>query len=51
MSDLKQDRMLLGAAEKDVSALRGMDDAAVFADDFTIFRYGRSRERAFELLR
>ena len=32
MSDLKQARALLEAAEFDVSALCGMGDAAVFAD-------------------
>jgi len=33
MSDPKQARILLEAAERDVSALRGMGDAAVFADE------------------
>ena len=33
MSDLKQARVLLTAAERDISALRGMADAAVFADE------------------
>ncbi len=32
MSDLKQARVLLEAAALDVSALRGMGDAVVFAD-------------------
>ena len=33
MSDLEQARELVGAAERDVSALRGMGDADVFADE------------------
>ena len=33
MTDLRQARALLGAAERDVAALRGMGDAAVFADE------------------
>ena len=33
MSDLKQARVLLMSAERDISALRGMADAAVFADE------------------
>ena len=32
MSDPKQARVPLEAAERDVTALRGMGDAAVFAD-------------------
>lgn len=37
MSDIKEARALLNASERDNSALRGMGDAAVFAD--TIFGF------------
>ena len=33
MSDPKQARLLLTAAERDFTALRGMEDATVFADE------------------
>ena len=33
MSDLKQARVLLMSAERDISTLRGMADVAVFADE------------------
>ncbi len=33
MSDLEQAQELFRAAERDISALRGMGDAAVFADE------------------
>ena len=45
MSDLKQARMLLEAAQKDVSALRGMDDAAVFADEIFGFHAQQAAEK------
>ena len=46
MSDLKQARALLEAAERDYSALRGMGDAAVFADEV----FGFHAEQAVEKL-
>ena len=46
MSDLKQARALLEAAERDYSALRGMGDATVFADEI----FGFHAEQAVEKL-
>lgn len=46
MSDLKQARALLDAAERDYSALRGMRDPAVFADEI----FGFHAEQAVEKL-
>ena len=45
MSDLKQARVLLEAAERDTSALRGMGDAAVFADEIFGFHVQQAAER------
>ena len=42
MSDRKQARVLVTAAERDISALHGMADAAVFADE--IYRASDARE-------
>lgn len=44
MSDLKQARALLEAAERDYSALRGMGDTTVFADEI----FGFHAEQAVE---
>ena len=38
MSDLKQTKILVKAAERDLSALHGMGEAAVFADEIFGFR-------------
>ena len=48
MSDLKQARVLLEAAEFDVSALRGMGDAAVFADAVFGFHVQQAVEKLFK---
>ena len=48
MSDLKQARVLLEAAEFDVSALRGMGDAAVFADAVFGFHVQQAAEKLFK---
>ena len=45
MSDPKQARVLLEAAERDVSALRGMGDAAVFADEVFGFHAQQAAEK------
>ena len=45
MSDLKQARTLLEAAEKDVSALRGMGDVVVFADEIFGFHVQQAAEK------
>ena len=48
MSDPKQARVLLEAAERDVSALRGMGDAAVFADEIYGFHAQQATEKLFK---
>lgn len=48
MSDPKQARTLLEAAERDVSALRGMGDAAVFADEIFGFHVQQAAEKLFK---
>ena len=48
MSDLKQARVLLEAAGFDVSALRGMGDAAVFADAIFGFHVQQAAEKSFK---
>ena len=48
MSDLEQARVLLEAAERDVSALRGMGDAAVFADEVFGFHAQQAAEKLFK---
>ncbi|MDE0239275.1 MAG: hypothetical protein OXQ84_03605 [bacterium] len=45
MSDLEQARELVGAAQKDISALRGMGDATVFADEFFGFHVQQAAEK------
>ena len=45
MSDPKQARVLLKAAERDVSALRGMGDAAVFAGEVFGFHAQQAAEK------
>ena len=48
MSDPKQARVLLEVAERDVSALRGMGDAAVFADEIFGFHVQQAAEKLFK---
>ena len=48
MSDLEQARELVGAAERDVSALRGMGDADVFADEIFGFHVQQAAEKLFK---
>ncbi len=45
MSDLKQARVLLTSAERDISALRGMADAAVFTDEIFGFHAQQAAEK------
>lgn len=45
MSDIKEARALLNAAERDISALRGMGDAAVFADAIFGFHVQQAAEK------
>ena len=48
MSDPKQARVLLEAAERDASALRGMGDATVFADEIFGFHVQQAAEKLFK---
>lgn len=48
MSDRKQARELLEAAERDLSALRGMGDASVFADEIFGFHMQQAVEKSFK---
>ena len=48
MSDRKQARALLEAAERDLSALRGMGDAGVFADEIFGFHAQQAVEKSFK---
>lgn len=48
MSDLEQARELVGAAERGISALRGMGDAAVFADEIFGFHVQQAAEKLFK---
>ena len=45
MSDLKQARVLLMSAKRDISALHGMADAAVFADEIFGFHAQQAAEK------
>lgn len=45
MSDRKQARVLVTAAERDISALHGMADAAVFADEIYGFHVQQAAEK------
>ena len=42
-------RVLLGAAERDLRALRGMDDPAVFADEIAGFHAQQAAEKLFKV--
>ncbi len=48
MSDRKQARALIEAAERDLSALRGMGDASVFADEIFGFHTQQAVEKSFK---
>ena len=48
MSDLRQARVLVEAAERDVFALRGMGDTAVFADAIFGFHVQQAAEKLFK---
>lgn len=48
MSDLKEARVLIEAAERDISALRGMHDADVFADEIFGFHVQQAAEKLFK---
>lgn len=48
MNDLEQARELASAAERDISALRGMDDAAIFADEIFGFHVQQAAEKLFK---
>ena len=48
MKDLEQARELAGAAERDISALRGMGNAAVFADEIFGFHVQQAAEKLFK---
>ncbi len=45
MNDLEKARTLIRAAERDISALRGMDDADVFADEIFGFHVQQAAEK------
>lgn len=48
MKDLEQAQILLTAAQRDLSALAGMDDATVFADEIFGFLVQQAAEKLFE---
>ena len=48
MSDPRQARELLEAAERDLSALRGMTDADIFADEIFGFHAQQAVEKSFK---
>ena len=48
MSDLEQARALIEAAERDLSALRGMGDVGVFADEIFGFHVQQAVEKSFK---
>ena len=48
MSDLDQARALLDAAQRDLSALRGMYDAGIFADEIFGFHAQQVAEKALK---
>ena len=49
MSDLDDARTLLKVAERDLRALRGMDDPAVFADEIAGFHAQQAAEKLFKV--
>ena len=50
MSDIKQARVLLEAAERDFSAIRGMGDASIFADEIFGFHVQQAVEKSLKAL-
>ena len=50
MSDIKQARVLLEAAERDYSAIRGMEDATIFADEIFGFHVQQALEKSLKAL-
>ena len=48
MSDPRQARVLVRAAEKDITALRGMSDADIFADEIFGFHAQQAAEKLFK---
>ena len=50
MSDIKQARVLLEAAERDYTALRGMGDTSIFADEIFGFHVQQAVEKSFKAL-
>ena len=48
MNDLEQARELLNAAERDLSALRGMGDVEIFADEIFGFHVQQAIEKSFK---
>ena len=50
MSDIKQARVLLEAAERDYIALRGMGDSSIFADEIFGFHVQQSLEKSLKAL-
>ncbi len=50
MSDIKQARVLLEAAERDYSALRGMEDTTIFADEIFGFHVQQAVEKLLKAL-
>ena len=49
MSGLDDARALLEAAERDLCALRGMEDAAIFADEIAGFHAQQAAEKLFKV--
>ena len=49
MSDLDRARTLMGAAERDLRALRGMSDATVFADEIAGFHAQQAAEKLLKV--
>lgn len=48
MSDPKAARVLVVAAERDIAALRGMDNASFFADEIFGFHTQQAAEKLFK---
>ena len=49
MNGLDDARALMGAAERDLRALRGMEDAVVFADEIAGFHAQQAAEKLFKV--
>ena len=49
MNDLDGARALMGAAERDLRALRGMEDAVVFTDEIAGFHAQQAAEKPFKV--